>query len=489
MIPYVMIQALTGDEIDKIHSAMVSLLSRTGLVVEHAAIREAYAQYGARIDHETQRVWFPEKVINRFLDESEPMDYSSITTTGSARLGVSSSMDECYRPLCPGGRPTVSTRSGVSFDFYLEPGTNRAIPFTEQTLAGYIKLARLLDNGIIVRLETLPVGEGRPTQPLEARIFAWKHGALESGGIQMTELCPYLLEMYEIKAEALGKPLSEVFCGSVYTISPLRIPGDVGDQIEYFRKHGLRVRIGNMFTMGGTGPATLAGCLALNLAERVAIGILDRVLYDAKQWVIFGEIAPLDMMTITMPKGRPEVLLVNMAVIQLAQHYRVPAHTFGGYTDARLPSAEAGMQKVLTALPCILAGGCNINAGKLGGSLCSPIQMILDSELISAIRRVLRGFDVNDDTLAVDVIDEVGPGGSFLATHHTVRHMRTELWQPRVWTGDAYQAWAAKDMKPDTERALDLWHDLMSKPDPEPGISEETERRLQRVVDRATREL
>jgi trimethylamine--corrinoid protein Co-methyltransferase len=483
------IQALSSEEITEIHSAMVSILSRTGLAVEHPKIRQAFAEYGAQVDPKAERVRIPEEVINRFLDETEPTDTSATVPTAPSYPRGSESVDECYRPLCPGGRPGLSTRSGVSFDLYLEPGTNQAAPFTEETLGGYIKLARLLDNGIIVRLETLPVGDGRPTQPLEARVFAWKHGAMESGGVQMTKLCPYLLEMYEIKSDALGVQTSEVFCGSIYIISPLRFPSDVGDQIMYFHERGLRVRIGNMFTMGGTGPVTLAGCLALNLAERIAIGILDRVLFGAKQWVLFGEVAPLDMRTLTMPTGRPEVLLFNLATIQLAQHYGVPAHTYGGYTDARLPSTEAGMQKVLTALPCILAGGCNLDAGKLGGSLCSPIQMILDSDLISALRRTMRGFDVTHDTLAVDVMDEVGPGGSFLATEHTVRHMRSELWRPKVWTEDAYQAKVGEDIKSDVAGALNLWHDFMSKPDPKPGISEETEQRLQAVVDRAAQNL
>lgn len=489
MIPYMNVQALADDEIEKIHSAMVSILTRTGLAVEHIGLRQAFAEYGAQIDHKAERVRLPEEIINRFLDETEPMDSSVTLPTAPSYLRGPDSVDECYRPLCPGDRPGLSTRSGVSFDLYLEPGTNQVTHFTEETLGSYIKLARLLDNGIIVRLETLPVGEGRPTQPLEARIFAWKRGAMESGGIQMTELCPYLLEMYEIKADSLGMSTHEVFCGSVYIISPLRIPRDVGDQIMFFHKHGLRVRIGNMFTMGGTGPVTLAGCVALNLAERVAIGILDRVLFGARQWVIFGEVAPLEMRSLTMPSGRPEVLLFNLAVIQLARHYGVPAHTYGGYTDARLPSAEAGMQKVLTALPCILAGGCNLDAGKLGGSLCSPIQMIIDSDLISALRHTLRGFEVNVDTLALNVIDEIGPGGSFLATQHTVKHMRSELWGPKVWSSDAYQAAAGEDIRSDVGRALECWRDLTSLPDPEPAISEETERRLQAVVDRAVRDL
>ena len=484
MIPFLTIQALDRNEIERIHSAMVSILAHTGLSVEHESLREAYAAYGARVDHEAQRVWFPEDVIERFLGETEPVDEPSDRSNADP-FGSR----DCYRPLCPGdGRPSVSVRSGVTFSYYLEPGTRRPVSFTEETLAGYIKLARLLDNGIRVRLETMPVGKGRLTQPLEGRLFAWKHGAQEQGGIQMTELCPYLLEMVQIKADALGTSVPEAFCGSVYIISPLRLPRDVGDQILFFHARGLKVRIGNMFTMGGTGPVTLAGCLALNLAERIAIGILERVLYGDEQWVIYGEVAPLNMMNLAMLSARPEILLLNLAVIQLARHYRVPAHPYGGYTDARLPSVEAGMQKVMTALPCMLAGGCNIDAGKLSGSTCSPIQMILDSELISALRRILRGFDIDDDTLAVDLINEVGPGGTFMATQHTVRHMRTEFWQPSVWSEGTLQA-QAEDVKTDAERAFDRWHDLMSQPDPEPGIDEETERRLQAVINRAEREL
>ena len=487
MIPFMTAQILSEREIDKIHSAMVSILSRTGISVEHAALRELFAEYGAEIDHDTERVRFPERVINRFLDETDP----SGPYNDPVAPDRSCCPTECYRPLCPAGnRPSVTVRSGVDLSLYLEPGTNQHVPFTEKSLAGYIKLARLLDSGIVVRLSQLPLDEEvRPTEPLESRLFAWKHGAQESGGFVVTELCPYLLEMVQIKAAALGRSLPEVFCGSVYIISPLRFPKDICEKLLYFHNHGLRLRIGNYMTTGGTGPITLAGCLALNLAERVAIGILERILYADKQWVIYGEIVPLDMANLNIQVNRPELLLANLAVIQLARHYGVHAHPFGGYTTAKLPSTEAGMQKVMTALPCTLAGGCNIDAGKLGDSICSPIQMILDAELIRALLRAFQGFEVNDDTLAVDLIDELGPGGTFTATEHTVRYMRSEFWQPQVWSRETYDAWAAGGKKTDVDRALDVWHDLMSRPDPEPGISVETEKQLRAVIDRAAQNI
>ena len=87
MIPYMMIQALSEDETEKIHSAMVSILSRTGLAVEHRAVREAFAEYGAQVDHETERVRFPAGVIERFIDETQPIANSLVAPSGAGEPG------------------------------------------------------------------------------------------------------------------------------------------------------------------------------------------------------------------------------------------------------------------------------------------------------------------------------------------------------------------------------------------------------------------
>jgi hypothetical protein len=108
VIPFMTVKSINRDEINKIHSAMVSILSNTGLAVEHAGIREAYASYGAQVDHRADRVWFPEAVINRFLDETEPPDIAGTTPAGPTLASGTAAADECYRPLCPGQLPRTS---------------------------------------------------------------------------------------------------------------------------------------------------------------------------------------------------------------------------------------------------------------------------------------------------------------------------------------------------------------------------------------------
>ncbi|MFO8037578.1 MAG: trimethylamine methyltransferase family protein [Anaerolineales bacterium] len=487
MHPYMQVHSLTQAEITKIHQAALTILEQAGFQVEHSRIREVYAAYGAKVDDHAQRVNFPSTLIEKFLADSKPY---TIAGKEEKDDGTPVTCSECYRPINQKGKPYLATRAGISHGYYLDPDTNQPTPFSEETLKEYVYLSQKLDEDIIVRMETYPVGKGRITQPLECRLFAWKYGVFEGGSIQMSELMPYLYDMYVIRAEYLGLSIEDVFCASSYIISPLTMPKDFCEHVLYFYDRGLRVRIGNMFSTGGTGPVTLAGCLALGLAERLAISVLERCLYGDKSWVLYGEMAPLDMHTMLMLLGRPEILLFNLAVIQLARYYQAAAQTLGGVSDAALPSAEAGMQKVMTALPCILAGGCNIDPGRLGiDTLYSPIQMILDAELISSLRRLLDGFDVNDETLAVDLINEVGPGGSFMACKHTVDYMRRELWQSKLWSGGVSYSDSSPELESDVDRAYQRWREIIDTATFESQIDEQYERELLKIIDRAKTEV
>jgi len=465
MIPFLSVQALSEREIQEIHDCMIRILSKTGMQIEHAGIRKALSEYGAESDEKSQRVRFPENLVEKFLNDSIKIDPRD-------------------------AKPTVWSGAGVYHGKYLEPGTNRAILFSEKALKDYIKLARLLPHVSGINLLNYPPLAGNLTELLELRIFTWKNGAEDDGSIHRSELCPYLYEMYAIKAEFLKKPLEEVFRGMGFIISPLKFARCEAEQLWFFHEKGLRVNITNMITLGGSGPVTLAGSLALNLAENIAIGIMNRVLYHEFHWGISCMIAPLDMRTMIQPYGRPEMLLANLATIQLAGHYKVSFWVHTGLSDAKVPSPEAGIQKLMSALPCILAGWGRIEPGLLSiDEIYSPIQMIIDNEIVGAIKRIIRGFEINEETLAFDLIDKTGPGGFFTATEHAVQHFKDEIWEPTLWSREMLGSWLAGDRKTDLDKAYDLWIELMKKPDFEPGISEEAEKRMREVIHKAEREL
>jgi len=259
-------------------------------------------------------------------------------------------------------------------------------------------------------------------------------------------------------------------------------------QVAFFREQGLRVRIGGgMGSMGATAPATLAGAVTLNLAEQLALCILDWALFGEKRLQLGGSISVMDMRTTIRPFGRPEMAVANMMSAQLARHYGASFQGHAGLSDAKKPSPESGAQKMLTAIPTLLAGGhIWVDAGLLAiDEVCSPVQMVLDNEMLSALKRLVREEVVNEETMALETILQAGPGGNYLDKEHTARHFRCEHWEPRIWSRQMLQPWLDSDRKLDVEKAREFVRIVFEQGEDPPAISEITEREMERVIERA----
>jgi len=266
-------------------------------------------------------------------------------------------------------------------------------------------------------------------------------------------------------------------------------------QVAYFREHGLRVRIGDQYAMGASAPTTLAGAVTLNLAEQLALGILDWALFGDKRLRLGVSISPMDMRTMIYPYGRPAMAIANLITAQLARHYGAFFSGHAGLTDAKLPSVEAGAQKALTAIPTLLAGG------SLGGSLwldagllsidevCSPIQMILDNEFLGALQRFAHEFQITEESIGLETILEAGPGGQFLDKPHTVRHFREELWEPTIWSREMLRPWMEKGKSLDVDRAREIALEIQRRGAEPSGMSEALEREVLRIIERAKEDL
>ena len=181
---------------------------------------------------------------------------------------------------------------------------------------------------------------------------------------------------------------------------------------------------------------TLAGTLtqanaeflgALALCQAVQPGI--PVIYT--QWT-----RSLDMASGSVAMGGPEFSLLRVATAEMARYYDLPSRGGGLMTDAKAADAQMGMEKMLNCLMSSLAG-LNVVAGVGQTDFINtvrPDQMLIDNEIISLVKRMCRGIKVNEDTMALDAISQVGPGGNYLTTDHTVANFRQELWFPRCST-------------------------------------------------------
>jgi trimethylamine--corrinoid protein Co-methyltransferase len=457
---------LTQEEVEAVHRAALRIIAEVGLEVQSERILERLADFGGQVDKSRQRVTFAPAFVERFLAESERFDWSQ-------------------------ARPSLSAYASIYTGLYHVPGTRRLEPWTEPRIREWTKLAAHLEHVDGVNMLTCPIGVPREVEPLYERLVAWKHGIADGGSLWTLDLCPYIHELCQAYAEATGQPLSEVFRGTVYLISPLRFGKEEASHFLYFYDRGLPVALGHQVSVGGSAPVTVAGAFALELAQTLLAHIVRRAYSGHRRLHLSTSLGPLDMRTLAHSYGAPEIVLGNLMAAQMARYYGATYSSNSGLSDAKLPSAEAGAQKVMTCLPSLLAGGSGtIAAGVLGLDMVfSPIQMILDNELVGALKRLLRGVTVDEEKLAVEVIKAVGPGGSFVGAEHTARHFREEQWHPQLWSRESLSSWLAAGERVDEDRALDRYQEIMALPDLEPKLSEEAERPLRQIIARAEKAL
>jgi trimethylamine--corrinoid protein Co-methyltransferase len=197
--------------------------------------------------------------------------------------------------------------------------------------------------------------------------------------------------------------------------------------------------------MGATGPATIAGTLALTTAEVLFGVVLTQLVRPGAKVVLKPDTDVFDMRTTQCTYGSPEQNLGKMAMAQLARFYNVPIYGLGGGVEGKIPDAETASEAMMSMLLNALAGiNLNQSLGTLAFGLYGSQEMVvICDELVRSIKHVLRGIAVNEDTLAVDVIREAGHGGSFLAADHTVRYFRKELYFPSLFQRKTIEQWMA----------------------------------------------
>jgi len=453
---------LSSAEIGLIHRGALRILAEMGMEIQNRRLLEACAAAGLTVDFDSQRVRFPPQFVERFIAEAEKFDWEKAS-------------------------PTIDGGAGVYNSLYHDPESGEFVPWTEERLALYFALAAAQPNLNRARMLGSRLPGPAPLEPLYERYYCWKYGAHESGSIYLDEVCPHLLELYQVIADQRGVPIQDVFRASVFLVPPFKLGLHEAYQLAYFWERGLHVSVGDMFAMGLSAPVTLAGAVTLNLAEQFALLILEHVLYGPKRLHLGSIITAVDMRTAIYPFGRPEISFTNLMTAQLARFYGASFVGFGGLTDAKLPSTEAGMQKMLTALPVILAGGdLWTDAGLLAiDEVCSPIQLLLDNEFIGVLKRFTHEFQVTDETLAIETILETGPAGNFLSARHTASHYRDELWQPSIWTRKMLGPWQAAGSKLDADLAREQIAAFKERGLPAPAIPADLERDILRVIEGA----
>jgi trimethylamine--corrinoid protein Co-methyltransferase len=238
----------------------------------------------------------------------------------------------------------------------------------------------------------------------------------------------------------------------------------------------------------GTAPATLAGVLSEGLADTLAGLVLSQLIRPGAPFVMGGVFTALDLRSMIFSYGAPELLLMDAALSDLGKSLGLPVFSTAGCSDAKEFDQQAGMEAGVSILMAALSGASLVHdVGYLESGLLGSLDMLVFSnETISMVKRLMRGINVSPETLATDVIAEVGPGGHFLDHAHTLQFFREEIWIPEILDRTNLSGWKEAGAKTAGERVRDRVRDIVRSHAPLP-IEDKLIRELKAMIQSAER--
>jgi trimethylamine--corrinoid protein Co-methyltransferase len=295
------------------------------------------------------------------------------------------------------------------------------------------------------------------------------------------ESCPDVVRAAEVIAggakEHESKPYS---CCYINVTAPLRHNADSLRKVLYLAEKGVPTTYTPMVLRGVSGPVTSAGAVALaNAGELVGL-VLAQLAREGAPIIHSGGYGDVfDMRTTTGAYTGPESYGPRTA---MGAYYGLPTFGLGGSSDAKLPDEQAAVEASLTLLFETLGRATLVHdVGYMESGKCYSLEMMaVCDEVIGYIRRYVRGIEVNEETLALDLIAQLGPEGDYLSSEHTVEHYR-ETWYPRLFNRNHFDGWLAEDGQSLGQRTKKRVEEILSSHKPEP-LDQKIRREIERIL-------
>jgi trimethylamine--corrinoid protein Co-methyltransferase len=234
--------------------------------------------------------------------------------------------------------------------------------------------------------------------------------------------------------------------------------------------------------MGGTSPITLAGGLALGNAETLSSLVIHQLQSQGAPFVYGSGLHHMDMKTTISVYSAPEFQLARVAVAEMGQFYQLPTWGYAGHSDSLVMDMQAAADAAFSVLVALLAGSNLVHdVGYLeAGLTTSPEMIVFSAEMIAMMRRFVQGFGLTEEDFALDLVDQVGPGGDFLAAGHTYEHFRS-FWQPQLFTRLRVEEWIAEGKLTLGDRLRERTLGLINDHQPEP-LADNVQQEIQQIL-------
>jgi trimethylamine--corrinoid protein Co-methyltransferase len=402
---------LSSEEVRAIHEATLRVLSEVGIVLDEPEARALLLDHGAREGR--GRLCLPAGLVEACLARC-PARVTLRGRGGQVTLG-----DGALHVHNLGGARDVLDRPGGGLR-----------PAAGDDVARSARLLDALENVTTVTPLYTPqdVPPALMTLAMFDRTLRNTLKPINGPGVQTRKEVRLLAEMMRA---VLGDDPGVSLAAS--PISPLTFPADASQAILEIARQGLPFGPLPCPSVGATAPMSLAGALTQQNAEVLACIVLAQLAAPGLPVIYCGRLAVLDMRSGVPAWGNPEIGLASAAAVQLAHYYHLPANVYGLAASGAAIDIQSGYERALNAVVPALAGADELSGvGEMAGGVFScDAQMVIDDEIMGMVRRLRRGFAVDEDALAVEVIAGVMDAGrNFLAEPHTVKYLRAgEVWR------------------------------------------------------------
>ena len=448
---------LSDADMKKIIDNAIRLLEKIGIHVYSKTAREHFKKAGAIVKSDGLTVLFP----RAFVEDAIASAPSRIVLHGRT---------EENNIIMEKSRVHYGTGGTAIYVIDMETGERRASTVEDIRLN-----ARIMDALPFINLFTINVfpNDIKEKEHIDVNRFYWslvntsKH---VMGGIYTLKGTQRVVEMANIIAGNAEKLRKEPFISFItLIISPFKIDSLYGDITCYLASQGLPVVTPTEPVCGTTSPITLAANILIHTAETLAgVTLVQSVRKGAP--VIAGSVGSIsNLKTMSMVTGAVERGMINSATAQIAQKLELPFYSTAGNSDSKMDDGQAGIESAINNLLVGMSGANYIHdaAGLMDGDLSvSYDKLVIDNEILGMCQRVLKGIEVSDETLAVDLIENIGPGGNFLGEMHTVENMRGEFFENSLADRTLYGEWKTNGKKDISKRAREKLEEILTSHKP-----------------------
>lgn len=466
---------LTDDEVKKVHETALDILETTGFQMPSEKAMDYMESFGATVDRDTHVVKIPPALVQDSIDKAtKKKDFILYGRTREFDMDIGNE------------GPFFGTMANATF--VLDAIKRERHPATTEDLIKATRLLEALPNfdcmGAILNQQDVPHEVVDWHTWADQIMNTRKHIIGTATGAQIVrdvkDMCSAVLGSEEAFLE---RPYVSFW---ILTRPALAISRLTLEAMMECALWGIPVSVDSGPISGGTGPVTLIGNVTQAHAETLACLTLSQQISPGTPFMYAPFCRTMDMRSGNVSMDSPEWAIMKGCSAQLGKYCELPIRLPSMLRDAKLPDAQAGYESGITGLVAALAGADIIDGAEMDMDMIIDLgDITMNNEIIGAIKRICRGTEVNENTLALDVIKEVGHGGNFLAHSHTMKNFRDTNWKYELTERRNWTKWVKDGKKDFYEKALEKTEKILAEPF-EPLVTPEAEKTIREIVKNAS---